>query len=86
MLTVVDEFTRESLAIRVDRRLNSTAVIETLAELMLERGTPGHIRSDNVLCREARGRLGRRSPRTGENQHVISVSQAASAVKEWSLP
>lgn len=47
MLTVVDEFTRESLAIRVDRRLNSTAVIETLAELMLERGTPGHIRSDN---------------------------------------
>jgi putative transposase len=47
MLTVVDEFTRESLAIRVDRKLNSTAVIETLAELMLERGTPGHIRSDN---------------------------------------
>ena len=47
MLTVVDEFTRESLAIRVDRRLNSSAVIETLAELMLERGTPGHIRSDN---------------------------------------
>jgi len=47
MLTVVDEFTREALAIRVDRRLNSAAVIETLAELMLERGTPAHIRSDN---------------------------------------
>ena len=52
MLTVVDEFTREALAIRVDRRLNSAAVIETLAELMLARGTPAHIRSDNVLCWE----------------------------------
>ena len=47
MLCVVDEFTREALAIRVDRRLNSADVIETLAELMLERGTPAHIRSDN---------------------------------------
>lgn len=47
MLCVVDEFTREALAIRVGRRLNSADVIETLAELMLERGTPAHIRSDN---------------------------------------
>ena len=47
MLCVVDEFSREALAIRVDRRLNSWQVIETLAELMLERGTPSHIRSDN---------------------------------------
>ena len=47
MLCVVDEFTREALAIRVDRKLNSTAVIETLAELMLERGAPRHVRSDN---------------------------------------
>jgi transposase InsO family protein len=47
MLCVVDEFTREALAIRVDRKLSSAEVIETLAELMLERGVPGHIRSDN---------------------------------------
>ncbi len=47
MLCVVDEFSREALAIRVNRRLNSSDVIETLAELMLERGTPTHIRSDN---------------------------------------
>ena len=47
MLCVVDEFTREALAIRVDRRLSSADVIETLAEMMLERGTPAHIRSDN---------------------------------------
>ncbi len=47
MLCVVDEFTREALAIRVDRKLSSAEVIETLAELMLERGVPEHIRSDN---------------------------------------
>ena len=47
MLCVVDEFTREALAIRVERKLSSTEVIETLAELMLERGVPEHIRSDN---------------------------------------
>jgi putative transposase len=47
MLCVVDEFTREALAIKVDRKLNSADVIETLADLMLERGVPAHIRSDN---------------------------------------
>jgi transposase InsO family protein len=47
MLCVVDEFTREALAIRVDRKLSSAEVLETLAELMLERGVPEHIRSDN---------------------------------------
>jgi len=47
MLCVVDEFTREALAIKVDRKLGSAQVLETLAELMLERGVPSHIRSDN---------------------------------------
>ena len=47
MLCVVDEFTREALAIRVERRLGSAEVLEVLAELMLERGVPAHIRSDN---------------------------------------
>jgi transposase InsO family protein len=47
MLCVVDEITRECLAIRVDRKLGSAQVLETLAELMLERGVPEHIRSDN---------------------------------------
>ena len=47
MLCVVDEFTREALAIRVARRLRSGDVIDVLADLMLERGTPEHIRSDN---------------------------------------
>ena len=47
MLNVIDEFTRESLAIRVKRRLNSTDVIDVLSDLFLRRGIPGHIRSDN---------------------------------------
>jgi transposase InsO family protein len=47
MLNVVDEFTRECIAIRVKRRLNSMEVIDVLSELFLARGVPGHIRSDN---------------------------------------
>ena len=49
MLCVIDEFTRECLAIRVERRLNSRDVLDTLGELFLEYGPPDHIRSDNVL-------------------------------------
>jgi len=47
MLCVIDEFTREALAIRVKRRLNSTDVLETLADLMIMRGLPAFVRSDN---------------------------------------
>ena len=49
MLAVVDEYTRECLAIDVGRRFRSEDVLETLSELFLERGTPAYIRSDNVL-------------------------------------
>jgi len=47
MLNVVDEFTRECLAIRVGCKLSSADVIDVLADLFIARGTPGHIRSDN---------------------------------------
>ena len=47
LLTMIDEFTRECLAIRVARRLNSFHVIETLGDCMLKHGVPEHIRSDN---------------------------------------
>ena len=46
MLCVVDEFTREALAIRVARKPTSTDVIDTLADLFIARGAPAHIRSD----------------------------------------
>ncbi|TCK19742.1 transposase InsO family protein [Ancylobacter aquaticus] len=47
MLNVIDEFTRECLAIRIDRKLNSTAVIDVLSDLFVLRGVPSHVRSDN---------------------------------------
>jgi len=47
MLTVVDEYSRECLAIVPGRMLRSDDVIETLADLFVERGVPDHIRSDN---------------------------------------
>ena len=47
LLTLIDEYTRKCLAIRVARRLNSYDLIETLADLMLMHGIPEHMRSDN---------------------------------------
>ena len=47
MLTVIDEFTHESLAIKTKRQLNSTDVLDCLNDLFTERGVPEHIRSDN---------------------------------------
>jgi hypothetical protein len=46
-MTLIDEYTRECLAIRVGRSINSSGVIETLATAMFIRGIPQHIRSDN---------------------------------------
>ena len=47
MLNIVDEFTHECLAIRIDRKLNSTAVIDVLSDLFILRGVPEYVRSDN---------------------------------------
>jgi putative transposase len=47
MLTVIDEYTHECLAIKVKRKLNSIDVMECLTQLFYERGAPAHIRSDN---------------------------------------
>ena len=47
ILTLLDEYTRECLALRVVRRINSFGVIETLADAMLQKGVPEHVRCDN---------------------------------------
>ena len=47
MLTVIDEYTRECLAIQVARRLRSDDVLYCLADLFADRRPPDHIRSDN---------------------------------------
>jgi putative transposase len=46
-LSIVDEYTRECLCLKVDRSITSEDVIDTLSELFAMRGVPKHIRSDN---------------------------------------
>jgi putative transposase len=46
-LSIVDEYTRECLCLKVDRSITSEDVLDTLAELFAMRGVPKHIRSDN---------------------------------------
>ena len=64
MLTVMDEYTRECLAIDVERHLTGESVLERLADLFVMRGVPGFIRSDNgseftaKVVREWLARLG----------------------------
>jgi transposase InsO family protein len=47
MLTVIDEFTRECLAIEVARRLRHDDVLACLTDLFTRYGPPDHLRSDN---------------------------------------
>ena len=47
MLNIIDEFTHECLAIRIDRRLKAIDVIDVLSDLFILRGVPEHVRSDN---------------------------------------
>jgi len=58
-LSVVDEYTRECLALEVDRSITAVGVVEVLTELFMIRGVPAHIRSDNgpEFVAEAIGRL-----------------------------
>ena len=46
-LNILDEHSRECLAIRLKRKLNSTEVIDVLTDLFILRGVPAYIRSDN---------------------------------------
>ena len=47
LLTLLDEYTRECLAIEVQRQMNHQDVLDRLAELFVDRGVPEYIRSDN---------------------------------------
>ncbi len=62
-LTIVDEFTRESLAIEIGRSLTSTDVVRVLGKLVAVHGTPGCIRSDNgpeFIAKAVKDWLGKR--------------------------
>jgi putative transposase len=47
MLTVLDEYTREALSVNVATRMGSTEVLEAFYPLLLRRGKPQYLRSDN---------------------------------------
>jgi putative transposase len=47
ILTVLDEFTRKSLAVQVERKMPATAVVGVLQKLFAVHGTPRYLRSDN---------------------------------------
>lgn len=47
ILSVINEYSRECLALKVARKLNSWDVLRTLDDLFIRRGVPGHIRSDD---------------------------------------
>ena len=47
LLALLDEYTRECLAIEVKRQMNHQDVLDLLAELFVDRGVPEYIRSDN---------------------------------------
>jgi len=61
-LSMIDEFTRECLTLKVDRGITSSDVIDTLAERFAMRGVPKHVRSDNgpeFIANDLRAWLGR---------------------------
>jgi len=62
ILNIIDEYTRECLAILVKRRITSQDVIDQLFELIIFRGIPEHTRSDNepeFTAKAVRGWLNR---------------------------
>ena len=68
MLTVIDEFSRQCLAIPGWPRLNADDVLATLTELFVEHGPPAFIRSDNGLSKKARA----------ASEHTSAVARRAS--------
>ena len=67
ILTLIDEYTRESLAIVVARKIKSDDVLHCLTDLFVKHGPPEHIRSDNgpeFTAKAVRGWLGRLGVKT----------------------
>lgn len=47
MQNAIEEFSRECIAIRIDRKLKSTDVFDVLSDRFIPRGVPEHVRLDN---------------------------------------
>jgi putative transposase len=68
VLTVIDQFTRECLALVADRALNGHKVTLALSQIVAERGAPESITADNELSKKAMAR----------NEHTSAVARRAS--------
>ena len=67
LMVVVDEYTRECLAVHVARRIRGKDAIDVFADLMETHGIPEHIRSDNgpeMVAKKLRNWLGRLGTKT----------------------
>ena len=67
ILSIIDEHSRECLALHVARKLTADDLIEVMEQLVAERGTPGHLRSDNgseFIARTLQGWLATRHIKT----------------------
>ena len=67
LMVVLDEYTRECLAIHVARRIRANDALEVFADLMVRHGVPEHIRSDNgpeMVAKSLRRWLGRVGAKT----------------------
>lgn len=67
ILTLIDEYTKEALAVFPARRIRANDVIDIFADVMIERGIPEHIRSDNgpeMVARKLRNWLGKLGTKT----------------------
>ena len=73
-LNIIDEYTREALMIRVDRKRNSTDVVDALTDLFILRGPPEYIRSDNGLYAELLADLASDHYRIEVSRHVHSMA------------
>jgi putative transposase len=62
VLTVIDQFTRECLALVADRALNGHRVALELSQVVANRGAPESITVDNVLRQQSRDASGQSSP------------------------
>lgn len=72
LLTLVDEYTRESLAIRAATSITSGAVIETLSRLVAERGVPLCLRSDNTGRSSSLSESKSGSKRRGSRRSILN--------------
>jgi hypothetical protein len=87
MLNLIDEHSREGLMIRSERRWSSAKVIEALADVMVVKGVPEHLRSDNGpelslrIC--VNGSPGQERGRLTSNQEVRGKTATVKASTQY---